>query len=157
MFRVYVPKFWEWGNSEQTLICVLSLVIEWKHRNLIYWNMAEAAHVAPNAELFEWPKKDNRRLLHVVYRVGDLERTIKYVSKTLFLKFLMNLDVGYVWIFLMCCKLDLGSGFILKFLGWSFWGKETFLKRNTPMPFLGLALKRLILLWSWHTVSCLSL
>ena len=73
-----------------------SLVIEWKHSNLIYWNMAEAAHVAPNAEVFEWPKKDNRRLLHVVYRVGDLERTIKYVSKTLFLKFLMNLDVGYV-------------------------------------------------------------
>jgi len=28
----------------------------------------------------EWPKKDNRRLLHVVYRVGDLERTIKYAS-----------------------------------------------------------------------------
>ncbi|GMY36871.1 lactoylglutathione lyase GLX1 [Fagus crenata] len=43
--------------------------------------MAEAAHVAPNAELFEWPKKDNRRLLHVVYRVGDLECTIKDIPE----------------------------------------------------------------------------
>ncbi|MCI17650.1 lactoylglutathione lyase [Trifolium medium] len=25
----------------------------------------------------DWPKKDNRRFLHVVYRVGDLERAIK--------------------------------------------------------------------------------
>lgn len=37
--------------------------------------MAEAA---PNAELLEWAKKDKRRFLHVVYRVGDLDRTIKY-------------------------------------------------------------------------------
>lgn len=42
--------------------------------------MAEGAPVGPNAELFEWPKKDKRRFLHVVYRVGDLERTIKYAS-----------------------------------------------------------------------------
>lgn len=54
--------------------------------------MAEA-HAAPNAELLEWPKKDKRRFLHVVYRVGDLDRTIKYVSRTLFLKFLMNLYI----------------------------------------------------------------
>jgi len=31
------------------------------------------------ADLLEWPKKDNRRMLHVVYRVGDLDRTIKLV------------------------------------------------------------------------------
>lgn len=41
--------------------------------------MAEAAaSVVPIAELLEWPKKDKRRFLHAVYRVGDLERTIKY-------------------------------------------------------------------------------
>lgn len=40
--------------------------------------MAEAASPDPNAELLEWPKKDKRRFLHVVYRVGDLDRTIKY-------------------------------------------------------------------------------
>jgi lactoylglutathione lyase len=37
--------------------------------------MAETAQ--PNAELLEWPKKDKRRILHAVYRVGDLDRTIK--------------------------------------------------------------------------------
>lgn len=29
--------------------------------------------------VLEWVKSDNRRVLHVVYRVGDLDRTIKYV------------------------------------------------------------------------------
>jgi hypothetical protein len=28
--------------------------------------------------ILEWVKKDTRRLLHVVYRVADLEKTIKY-------------------------------------------------------------------------------
>jgi len=37
--------------------------------------MAEATQ--SNAELLEWPKKDKRRFLHAVYRVGDLDRTIK--------------------------------------------------------------------------------
>lgn len=41
--------------------------------------MAEAsAPVVPSDELLEWPKKDKRRFLHAVYRVGDLEKTIKY-------------------------------------------------------------------------------
>lgn len=41
--------------------------------------MAEAsAPVTLSSELLEWPTKDNRRFLHVVYRVGDLDRTIKY-------------------------------------------------------------------------------
>lgn len=35
--------------------------------------------VANYSELLEWPKKDKRRLLHAVYRVGDLDRTIKYI------------------------------------------------------------------------------
>ncbi|KAJ0615656.1 putative lactoylglutathione lyase [Helianthus annuus] len=33
-----------------------------------------------SAELLEFPKKDNRRFLHAVYRVGDLERIIKYIT-----------------------------------------------------------------------------
>lgn len=33
--------------------------------------------------LLEWAKKDKRRFLHVVYRVGDLDRTIKYGIITL--------------------------------------------------------------------------
>lgn len=41
--------------------------------------MAQGSAAVPSTELLEWPKKDNRRLLHAVYRVGDLDRTIKYV------------------------------------------------------------------------------
>ncbi|KAH7859093.1 hypothetical protein Vadar_031513 [Vaccinium darrowii] len=38
--------------------------------------MPEAAPAVPSDELLEWPKKDKRRFLHAVYRVG--ERTIKF-------------------------------------------------------------------------------
>lgn len=75
--------------------------------------MAEAASsVAPNAELLEWPKKDNRRFLHVVYRVGDLDRTIKYGSLSNNQVFVM------IYIFHFCYFLlfFLLSGFILKLL-----------------------------------------
>lgn len=40
-------------------------------------NMAEGLAAVPSTELLEWPKKDKRRFLHAVYRVGDLDRTIK--------------------------------------------------------------------------------
>ncbi|RYR23725.1 hypothetical protein Ahy_B02g057210 [Arachis hypogaea] len=33
--------------------------------------------IQPEKNLFEWVKNDNRRFLHVVYRVGDLDKTIK--------------------------------------------------------------------------------
>lgn len=38
-------------------------------------------HVAPDGDeqLLEWPGKDNRRFVRAVYRVGDLDRTIKYI------------------------------------------------------------------------------
>jgi lactoylglutathione lyase len=55
--------------------------------------MAEAAHVAPNAELLEWPKKDKRRFLHVVYRVGDLDRTIKFYTESFGMKLLRKRDI----------------------------------------------------------------
>lgn len=36
------------------------------------------AEKAPSSDdLLEFVKKDKRRLLHVVYRVGDLDKTIK--------------------------------------------------------------------------------
>lgn len=40
--------------------------------------MADVAPVVLNDEILEWPKNDKRRFLHVVYRVGDLDRSIKY-------------------------------------------------------------------------------
>ncbi|XLR09458.1 hypothetical protein S83_037396 [Arachis hypogaea] len=36
--------------------------------------------IQPEKNLFEWVKNDNRRFLHVVYRVGDLDKTIKYAT-----------------------------------------------------------------------------
>jgi lactoylglutathione lyase len=41
----------------------------------------------------DWPKKDNRRFLHVVYRVGDLERAIKFYTESLGFKLLRQRDV----------------------------------------------------------------
>jgi lactoylglutathione lyase len=38
---------------------------------------AQAGAVVGPDEAMEWVKKDRRRLLHVVYRVGDLDKTIK--------------------------------------------------------------------------------
>ncbi|XP_039039036.1 probable lactoylglutathione lyase, chloroplastic [Hibiscus syriacus] len=41
----------------------------------------------------EWVKKDNRRMLHVVYRVGDLDRTIKFYTECLGMKLLRKRDI----------------------------------------------------------------
>ncbi len=41
--------------------------------------MASGSEAEKSPEVvLEWPKKDKKRLLHAVYRVGDLDRTIKY-------------------------------------------------------------------------------
>ncbi|KAL5842492.1 hypothetical protein ACOSQ3_013095 [Xanthoceras sorbifolium] len=53
----------------------------------------EAAPIAHNAELLEWPKKDNRRFLHVVYRVGNLDRTIKFYTEGFGMKLLRKRDI----------------------------------------------------------------
>lgn len=44
-------------------------------------------------------------------------------------------------------------GFTLSVSGWRCWGNETFQRRSTPLLLSGLALKNLILLWSWYTVT----
>lgn len=36
--------------------------------------------MASSENVLEWAQKDKRRMLHAVYRVGDLDRTIKYNS-----------------------------------------------------------------------------
>lgn len=46
-----------------------------------------------NAELLKWPKIDKRRLLHAVYRVGDLDRTIKFYTECFGMKLLRKRDV----------------------------------------------------------------
>ncbi|KAL9269840.1 Lactoylglutathione lyase GLX1-like protein [Drosera capensis] len=54
-------------------------------------NMADTAPV-DTKELLEWPKKDNRRFLHAVYRVGDLDHTIKFYTEALGMKLLRKRD-----------------------------------------------------------------
>jgi len=55
--------------------------------------MAETATAVPSAELLEWPKKDKRRFLHAVYRVGDLDRTIKFYTECFGMKLLRKRDI----------------------------------------------------------------
>lgn len=40
-------------------------------------NAAQASTASTQENVLEWVKQDKRRMLHVVYRVGDLDRTIK--------------------------------------------------------------------------------
>ncbi|XP_024933995.2 lactoylglutathione lyase GLX1-like [Ziziphus jujuba] len=54
---------------------------------------ADSSEAVANSELLEWPKKDKRRLLHAVYRVGDLDRTIKFCTEALGMKLLRKRDV----------------------------------------------------------------
>lgn len=42
-------------------------------------NAAQASTSSSSENLLDWVKQDKRRMLHVVYRVGDLDKTIKYV------------------------------------------------------------------------------
>lgn len=55
--------------------------------------MAECQAAATDAELLECPKKDWHRFLHAVYRVGDLERTIKFYTECFGMKLLRKRDV----------------------------------------------------------------
>lgn len=42
-------------------------------------NVSRASPAATPEDVLKWVKQDKRRMLHVVYRVGDLDRTIKYI------------------------------------------------------------------------------
>lgn len=55
--------------------------------------MAEAEAVAPCENALEWAQKDKHRLLHVVYRVGDLDRTIKFYTECLGMQLLRKRDI----------------------------------------------------------------
>ncbi|KAH7651736.1 lactoylglutathione lyase protein [Dioscorea alata] len=56
-------------------------------------NVAQASTGLSQEAALEWSKKDNRRLLHVVYRVGDLDRTIKFYTECLGMKLLRKRDI----------------------------------------------------------------
>ncbi|MFS7965278.1 putative lactoylglutathione lyase [Helianthus anomalus] len=56
-------------------------------------NMAQGSTATTQEKALEWVKSDKRRMLHVVYRVGDLDRTIKFYTECLGMKLLRKRDV----------------------------------------------------------------
>ncbi|XP_066325824.1 lactoylglutathione lyase-like [Miscanthus floridulus] len=49
--------------------------------------------VKPAEAVLEWHKQDSKRMFHAVYRVGDLDRTIKYYTECFGMKLLRKRDV----------------------------------------------------------------
>ncbi|XP_047946143.1 probable lactoylglutathione lyase, chloroplastic [Salvia hispanica] len=57
-------------------------------------NATQASSTATTHEnVLEWVKQDKRRMLHVVYRVGDMDRTIKFYTECLGMKLLRKRDI----------------------------------------------------------------
>ncbi|KAL2251169.1 probable lactoylglutathione lyase, chloroplastic [Sesamum indicum] len=56
-------------------------------------NTTQASSATTQENVLEWVKKDKRRMLHVVYRVGDLDRTIKFYTECLGMKLLRKRDI----------------------------------------------------------------
>ncbi|CAN6456603.1 unnamed protein product [Victoria cruziana] len=56
-------------------------------------NAAQASTTISQEIDLNWVKKDKRRLLHVVYRVGDLDKTIKFYTECLGMKLLRKRDI----------------------------------------------------------------
>ncbi|NP_001334598.1 glyoxalase [Solanum lycopersicum] len=56
-------------------------------------NMTHASTASTQENVLEWVKQDKRRMLHVVYRVGDLDRTIKFYTECLGMKLLRKRDI----------------------------------------------------------------
>ncbi|KAG6418877.1 hypothetical protein SASPL_121083 [Salvia splendens] len=56
-------------------------------------NTTQASTATTQENVFEWVKQDKRRMLHVVYRVGDLDRTIKFYTECLGMKLLRKRDI----------------------------------------------------------------
>nr|KYP61644.1 Lactoylglutathione lyase [Cajanus cajan] len=56
-------------------------------------NVPQSVAAASPENVLEWVKQDNRRMLHVVYRVGDLDRTIKFYTECLGMKLLRKRDI----------------------------------------------------------------
>ncbi|XP_020266598.1 putative lactoylglutathione lyase [Asparagus officinalis] len=56
-------------------------------------NIIQASTSLTQDSAIEWANNDKRRLLHVVYRVGDLDRTIKFYTECLGMKLLRKRDI----------------------------------------------------------------
>lgn len=61
--------------------------------NITQMASGQEAEVAASENVLEWPQKDKRRFLHAVYRVGDLDRTIKFYTEALGMTLLRKRDI----------------------------------------------------------------
>ncbi|KAL3844169.1 hypothetical protein ACJIZ3_001572 [Penstemon smallii] len=56
-------------------------------------DIAQATTSLSEESILDWTKTDNRRLLHVVYHVGNLDKTIKFYTECLGMKVLRKRDI----------------------------------------------------------------
>ncbi|CAA2959005.1 probable lactoylglutathione lyase, chloroplastic [Olea europaea subsp. europaea] len=54
---------------------------------------AEPTSSVTAENILEWTKRDNRRMLHAVYRVGNLDKTIRFYTECLGMKLLRRRDI----------------------------------------------------------------
>ncbi|KAL2237016.1 putative lactoylglutathione lyase [Sesamum indicum] len=79
LFVANAPKFLRTeGNSETSMLIA---------------DIAQETTSVTEKDVLEWTKSDKRRLLHVVYRVGDLDKTIKFYTECLGMKLLRQRDI----------------------------------------------------------------
>jgi len=84
--------------------------------------------------LFDWVKNDNRRFLHVVYRVGDLEKTIKYAILEFWKSYILHSYFNVnVWNFITL----LGCRFYTECLGMKLLRKRDIPEDRYSNAFLG--------------------
>jgi len=86
--------------AESPPLCLLVLLhrIESDLRPNPSQGMATGSEASKPAEVpaetvLDWHKQDNKRMLHAVYRVGDLDRTIKYYTECFGMKLLRKRDI----------------------------------------------------------------
>ncbi|KAJ4830758.1 hypothetical protein Tsubulata_020791 [Turnera subulata] len=88
-----------YNPSRRLALLQLGAAIPQSH--LFGGKLAQAA--TPAASEVDWVQNDRRRMLHVVYRVGDLDKTIKFYTECLGMKVLRRRDIpeeGYANAFL---------------------------------------------------------
>ncbi|KAK4419967.1 putative lactoylglutathione lyase, chloroplastic [Sesamum alatum] len=61
--------------------------------SMLIADIAQETTSVTEKDVLEWTKRDKRRLLHVVYRVGDLDKTIKFYTECLGMKLLRQRDI----------------------------------------------------------------
>ncbi|PIN23030.1 putative glyoxalase [Handroanthus impetiginosus] len=78
-FATNAPKFLKTEDKSNT--------------SMLIADIAQGVSSTSEENVLEWTKNDKRRLLHVVYRVGNLDKTIKFYTECLGMKLLRQRDI----------------------------------------------------------------